>query len=113
MNWRKLFKPTLPKIMVFLLLPVFIGGACNAKLNPCPLENTLFSFLPLVVTVLLLIPSLFIELPESEFVQKPIGGWSYLPAIYLIGALSLVINYLIACSLVFLYNEVKHAIAKK
>ncbi len=106
MDWKEFFKPTLAKIVLFFLMPFIFGGACNAKANPCPLENTIFSYVPLVLTLILWIISIFYN-PYNEIVQVPVDGWRYLPIHYLIGFLSLIINYLIACSLVFFYFKIK------
>lgn len=87
-------------------MPFIFGGACNIKANPCPLENTIFSYFPLVLSIIFWIISLLYN-PYNEIAQVPIDGWSYLPIHYFIGVLSLIVNYLIACSIVFFYNKVK------
>ena len=102
MNWREVFKPTIIKIILFLLIPsVYVESAvgCGAVIGT-ECSSPEIGLYPLL---LLLIPIFqFFASASGPFVDP----LTYIPIIPMFGGI--VLSYLIACIIVYVFRKVKN-----
>ena len=92
MNWKEFLKPTVGKLILFLLIPVFYA---------------LYGFMPCPVT-----PFSGICVPEYEplplfLAIYSYATWSWQSNIILHLTIGVVLSYIFSCFIIWIYNKVK------